>query len=198
VRYFAVLLTTLALAGCGAGDQPPAETPPAAEEERIAGEPLSYWRGGLTNADPEVRRVTAMGLGGLGVEALSLVPDIIATLGDDSPEVVVAARQALLDIGEPARPAVLEALANDANETVRAHLARALREVRPTTPDIVTALADALGSDEAWQVRFRAAESLGEIGPDASAAEDRLRAALQDQDANVQAAATAALERLQN
>jgi len=199
VRYSTMLATTIILAGCGAGEQPrAADTPPAAVEELVAGQPLSYWREGLTHTDSEVRRVTALGLGGLGREALPLLPDVIACLADDAPEVVTTAREALLAVGAPALPGILEALASHENEAVRAQLARTLREVRPTTPEIVTALGEAVAGDDSWQVRFRAAESLGEIGPDAAAAEAVLRAALEDEDGNVQTAARAALQRLQN
>lgn len=196
VRMRILLATTLLLAACGAGEQPPAESAPATEEVEIAGQGLDYWRAGLTSSDAETRRITALGLGMLGAEAVPLVPDIIARLGDDVPEVATTARQALLAIGEPALEDMLEALASSEDRVVRAAVARTLAEYRPVTPAIVAALGEAAVSDEAWQVRFRAVEALGQIGPEARAAEAQVSAALQDEDANVQAAAAAALERL--
>jgi HEAT repeat protein len=65
-----------------------------------------------------------------------------------------------------------------------------------TAPKSVPVLVKALGDSEAM-ARRHAAESLGRLGPLAKPAVPALKAALKDPDDDVQAAAAAALERIE-
>jgi HEAT repeat protein len=64
---------------------------------------------------PETAHLAAKLLGGLGPAAKDAVPALVANLGDPDARVSNAARRALAEIGEPAVPALLEALRRSKN-----------------------------------------------------------------------------------
>jgi HEAT repeat protein len=141
----------------------------------------------LGDSDSAVRAVSAEALGAIGDP--QAVPALIVALGDWgdwwSENVRRAAAEALVRIGAPAVPALIQAL-GDRSENVRRAAAEAL--VRIGAP-AVPALIQALGDDE-FRVRRAAAEALVRIGAPAVPA---LIQALGDRSENVRRAAAEAL-----
>ena len=88
------------------------------------------------------------------------VSGFIAALGDGNGLVRQRAREALVDVGQPAVPALLTALVSS-HEQVRWEAAKALSEIAApeSAPGLVTALAD-----REFSVRWIAAEGLVAIG----------------------------------
>lgn len=130
----------------------------------------------LTDADEPTRCAAALALGQLG--AAGLAPALVARLADDSGWVRDSAADALALIGEPALPALLDALA-DVRDGVRVRAAGALRRCLlalypgPDGPDInhlpathaaaITAMFRSL-NDPSRLVRHNAYEALDRLG----------------------------------
>jgi len=137
------------------------------------------------NADGEKLRIAAIqAIGAFGADAVSAVPDLLAALKDDDPEVRWFAARAIGAVGPRAReavPALIVLLQSSTRltrtrdssladvmphppATLQAIAAKALgkigSEARAAVPSLVKAM-----DDREIMVRIAAAEALGEIGP---------------------------------
>jgi HEAT repeat protein len=122
------------------------------------------------------------------------IAPIIEKLIDNNARVRLEAHDALVSIGSPAVPALIEVLKNpDCN--IRWRAAWVLGDMASEANAAVGALAEAL-QDEDAQVRMYAALALGEIGKAAKLAVPPLMAALQDREEYVRIYAASALRRL--
>jgi HEAT repeat protein len=112
----------------------------------------------LSDSDPDVRACAALGLGTLA--ALNAVAPLVHLLGDKSAYVGRIAGNALIQIGQPAAPALIEAL-RSASSAVRAGAARAL--ITLECHDAIPALFAVL-DDESALVTHYAEEALWRMG----------------------------------
>ena len=96
-------------------------------------------------------------------------------------EVRVDAAEALGQIGPAAIMALIQALKDKGDSSVRYWPAKALAQIGPKAKAAVPALAQALKDEDEW-VRANAAEALGRIGPEAKAAVPALIQALKNED----------------
>ena len=110
----------------------------------------------------------ATGAAAVAQEATSLthegktIQEWIADLADEEPYISEEAADALQEIGEPAVPALIEALASE-DVRVRRSVAQILGKIGAVTPDIVPALIEALKDGDA-EVRENAAQALARMG----------------------------------
>ncbi|WP_165394723.1 HEAT repeat domain-containing protein [Methanofollis fontis] len=132
----------------------------------------------LRDGDTGVRWKAAEALGEIG--GLAAVPPLITALGDDEGEVREAAASALAGIGAPAAGPLVDAL------RVRERWFGAVDALRGMGDAARPALLAALERRNRW-VRIGAAMILGEAGDERGV--DALVAALEDDDAEVRAAA---------
>jgi HEAT repeat protein len=156
----------------------------------------------LKHADPEIRIWSAIGLGRMGSRAKAAIPALIECLTDEKMILLPggciysahpdhSAATALVNIGEPALPALIGAL--DAKQaSVRRHAADALWYFGPKAKPAVESLIRRLRDPEA-EVRCKAANALGWIAPDGKEAVPSLEELLKDRNSNVRRAAAAAL-----
>ncbi len=138
-------------------------------------------------------RGAAYGLAEIGLPA---VPGLLAVLREAGPHGRKLAAFALGEIAGTG-PEVTEALCQatgDAAAAVRINAVEALG-LKPATPAGIAALSRAI-RDEDPQVRFSAALSLAQLGPDAEAAVPALEGALTDENRYVPGYAVEALERI--
>jgi PKD repeat protein len=114
---------------------------------------------------------------------------LIRALGDEDGSVQWSARDALIEIGEPAIEPLIQAL-NDEDWVIRWGARDALAGIgKPAVEPLIQAL-----KDENYNVRQYAAEALGNIGD--KRAIEPLTQALNDEDENVRYAAERALEKI--
>jgi HEAT repeat protein len=114
----------------------------------------------LSDLDPDVRACAAMGLGALA--APEAVVPLTRLLADESVYVARIAGNALIQIGEPAVPALIGAL-NSESSAARAGAARALIPLAASGHDAIPALFAAL-DDESALVTYYAEEALERMG----------------------------------
>ncbi|MBI1924377.1 HEAT repeat domain-containing protein [Candidatus Poribacteria bacterium] len=112
----------------------------------------------LNDSRAEIRRAAIVELSRSG--GPTAIPGLVAALGDPSEQVSAVAISALVKIGKPAVPALIEAFRKQ-NPVVRTHAAMALGRIG--NPDAVPALIEAL-SDDDQQVSREALGALLEIG----------------------------------
>jgi HEAT repeat protein len=122
------------------------------------------------------------------------VAPLIEKLTDNDFQVRHDAANAIVKIGSPAVPALIEALKNE-NKQVRWRAASALGAIGTEASAAVPALITTL-QDEDEYIRRIAAYALGKIGPQASAAVPELLDALQDSDRNLRLVAAYALGKI--
>ncbi|MFN6571135.1 HEAT repeat domain-containing protein [Dendronalium sp. ChiSLP03b] len=122
------------------------------------------------------------------------ISPIVEKLIDNNARVRLEAHDALVSIGSPAVPALIDVLKNP-DFNIRWRAAWVLGDMASEANLAVGALAEAL-QDEDAQVRMYAALALGEIGKAAKPAVPTLMAALQDKEEYVRIYAAAALRRL--
>jgi len=91
-----------------------------------------------------------------------VLPVLKTAILDESPKIRAAAAQSLGNLESVAAVPELMRAMNDSDMWVRYYAARALGQIR--SPDSIDALAAALRSDSANQVRIAAADALGAIG----------------------------------
>jgi HEAT repeat protein len=106
-----------------------------------------------------------------GSSDMTLPPELVSALQDESAEVRAAAARALARFGmdlDPVIPALLAMLERD-ETTVQKACAEALEAAWPTTPALVPTLMEFLECRDRG-ARFHAAQLLGRIGPEANAA----------------------------
>jgi hypothetical protein len=145
----------------------------------------------LKNPDSQERRVAAIALGRIGLDARAAVPALAAALKDSVWEVRDQAASALGKIGPDAVPELVTALKNS-DSNVRITAALALGQIGP---DAVSALATAL-KDSDRGVRYYAALALGAIGPDAGDAVPALTALISDPNVDVRESAATAIKKI--
>ena len=124
----------------------------------------------------------------------SQIAPLIEKLTDNDFQLHHDAADAIVKIGSPAVPALIEAL-KDENRQVRWRAASALGEIGPEASPAVPSLIDTL-QDEDGYVRRIAAYALGKIGSAAVTAVPQLTGALQAQDRNLRLVATYALGKI--
>ena len=150
-------------------------------------------------------------LGKIGVNAKGAVP-MLLTLHDNDGRVSQAAAEALGEIGPAANsaiPALVEALSARDDRT-RVSAAVAIRKIGGDVICTIPVLDNALAVSEIWcywskfaglrlgaDLRRRAADALGELGPVAKAGVPGLKAALKDDFVTVRDAAQDALRRIE-
>jgi HEAT repeat protein len=154
-------------------------------------------RGKLQCREPTIRRRAAYALSQIDPgEATKSIPELVEPLQDRAPQLRARVALALAHMGSAAREAIpaLTEMLDDRNPRARAGAARALGsmgvEAAATIPKLIELLKDVNPP-----VRALAALALGLLGPGAKAASAPLnRVASMDEDAEVRAAAGAALE----
>lgn len=130
-------------------------------------------------------------------------PDTIhlltASLADEKDRVAAYAAQSIAAIGEPAVPALIEALKSEKSR-VRVRAAEAFALMGPATGKSAEAaqsfLISALGSDKEWEVRSLSAAALGALGSTPEKVVSALEAALRDDHEIVRLNAGDALKKL--
>jgi HEAT repeat protein len=154
----------------------------------------------LRDRDPFVRWGAARALGRMalkGEAAGKAVAGLAPLLKDDNADARLGAAAALQRYGAAARGAVAElsAAVKEGDDEVRLRAIAALAAIGPEAgKDAVAALVKALQAGEP-DVRAAAAGALGQVAPGDKAAREALRKALDDPDAEVRGAASAALLR---
>jgi len=174
----------------------------AADAIRVSGQDVP-------DAEKTIRGVIAAVYGDpTGPEAVGAVPVLIDALTEEDEQIRLGALSALLEIGRPAIPHLIEAIGHD-SVIVRSEAARilvsidrdidddpsrvkwsayAIPEVACSVPYLVSNL-----KDQHQDVRRSAASALGEIGPPAKSATTALIRALKDDDMGVRSAVARAL-----
>jgi HEAT repeat protein len=140
-----------------------------------------------------VRAAAVAALGRMGADGSKAVSAMAASLSDVHTR--KSGAWALNQLGEdalPAAPALVDAF--DANERRRMVVAAALRRLGP---DALADLRQGLHRDSRWH-RIGCAETLAEMGPSASGAEQALRELLFDRRKDVREAGQEALEAVTN
>lgn len=139
-----------------------------------------------------VRRRAALTLALFGPQAQHAAPDLVGLLADPYGDVHDAAEKALMQIGDPAIPALAAGLKSSASGN---------REVVMTTlgrmgPKAVPILIVRLQKDDNAFIRVSAAEALGLVQPASSDVQEALIRALSDLEENVRGAAADSLGQL--
>jgi HEAT repeat protein len=132
---------------------------------------------------------------GDGAVAAEEVPLLVKALGDESARVRLDAAEELGLVGPPAAaavPALVKLTEAPADPLLRIAAAKAVARIDAKNKTAVPLLIEAL-EDKAGKVRKMAAESLGDLGPDAHAAVAALLRAAKDSDPTVSWAAIDAL-----
>lgn len=106
--------------------------------------------GGLADLDPNVRAAAVFGLGQRGDPAAA--PALIAALGQQTEYLARLAGDALIQLGAPAVPLLINALQTDLRARVRAYAARALAAIgdRSAIPALFGALEDESALVTGW------------------------------------------------
>ena len=150
----------------------------------------------LDGKDRSLRVNVARTLGHIGADGNTTVRVLVELLRDR--QVRGAAILALGDVERDAKAAIpaLTALLGDPDPGIRLDVADALVKINPEAKDAaIQALAE-LTKDKRWWVRRGAAKSLGKIGSEAKTAIPILTQLLNDPEADVQKAASEALEKI--
>lgn len=155
----------------------------------------------LADPEPELRREALFALGSIGPAAAQATEQIAAKLTDDDQEVRYAACYALGKIGPAAQAAMpqLRTAVKTDDEFMEMAVVWAALKISPkdvelqqqAVPHLIKGL-----KDIRVHVRLECANLLGELGDVAKPAVAALQEALQDENEDVRAAASAALERL--
>jgi HEAT repeats/HEAT repeat len=190
-RWHLVLVSTLALGGCGQSSLPPGEKPPTPT--------LAEWSNDLKSSDEKTRWTAAYVLGDMGRQARPALPALAAALNDPSWVVRCQVVESLVYIdpqGEQVVGPLVEAL-HDPEPRVRAEVAKALARLGPAAGPAVRELTNRL-KDDVCEVRVHAANALGSIGSAADVARPHLRiVASNDDEPAVREAAAEALRRIE-
>ena len=143
---------------------------------------------GLSNENPQIREMSVWTLSEIETPAERIVPAIISSLTDSDETIRVIGSVALQNLGEPAVPYLIDALAAPAAE-IRLNAAYALGEIGTSLDTIIPALIDTL-TDPEWNVRRLVVRALVRIG---TPAVDSLIQALNSPDQDLRRMAERAL-----
>jgi HEAT repeat protein len=145
----------------------------------------------LGDQEADIRALAAETLGKLGVEAAKTIPNLAERLGDPDFKVAAAARRALVQIGDEARPALARIVVSG-NDDARDNALRGLVEIgEASIPDLV----EAAKAHEAG-VRRAVLESLIVMKPPPIVVLETYRRALADKDTSVRDVAARAIQNL--
>lgn len=151
----------------------------------------------LDDADDSVRAQALGTLRQVGAEPKALFPAMIKVLKKKDDPLHAAAAQVVFQVGPEAVGEIVAFLKNEDAPALRLTCLQTLAMVGPPAKEAVDVLTKAL-TDPAPRARMAAARALGNIGPDAKTAVGPLfKAARNDDDANVQKVARAALAQIQ-
>ena len=159
------------------------------------------------DSDAEARHQAALALAKMAPASGAAVPALARALSDEQPVVRMNAALALMRLrteARPAIPALIEAMGDKANDTnlkqfhctIQEMAALALGRASTGSSEGVPALTAALKAARTPEMRRSVARALGEVGPPARPAVPLLRALLKEDDSDVRAAATEALEKI--
>lgn len=143
---------------------------------------------GVSDENPQIREMSAWTLSEIKKPADRIVPALISVLTDPDENIRVVGSVALQNIGEPAVPYLIDALAAEAAE-IRLNAAYALGEIRTPLDTILPALINTL-TDPEWNVRRLVVRALATIG---TPAVDSLIVALNSPNADLRRMAERAL-----
>ncbi len=123
----------------------------------------------LRSTDPEIRQAAIRGLGRIGPDASSALPDLLIALHDPSSSIAAEAAWALGKIQSPDRHVIdeLTSALDHENGEVRRYAAYALSLYGRQASSAVPALTNRLRDEH---MRYMAARALGEMGSDANGA----------------------------
>jgi HEAT repeat protein len=186
MRHQRTALALAALLACGLA--PRASAAPIDNDPEYKGRPLSAWLKDLDSRDADARVAALKAVAALGPAAAAATPALIEALGDRSAYVRRLAADALGAIGPDARAAAvpLARLATDPDDRLRWAAGEALGRLGPEA-------VNAALTDKDKRARRGAVRLLGDLGPDARSFAAALKKLLADPDAEVRAAAAAAL-----
>jgi HEAT repeat protein len=111
------------------------QAPVKSREVSSSNKQLREWIAELKAPAPQTRNAAAYEIGGLGPEAVSAVPALIAALDDPEPSVRFPVTVALGEIGPAAKAAVprlQQMMAEEVNDEIAASAKRALRRIDPS------------------------------------------------------------------
>ncbi|HEY2881113.1 MAG TPA: HEAT repeat domain-containing protein [Pirellulales bacterium] len=193
-----------------------------------SGNPTAKLETQLQDSDVELRRAAVRAIEQQANRDIALLPALTKSVADGDSEVRRLSIEALVKMGpsaQSAEPALVKAL-DDPELPVRLQAALAVQKLDPKSRSFVPVLdkqirsgdgrliltIGAMGKDAAWAVpalmallthespklKVLAAQTLGQIGPMASEAKPALQIAARDSNRAVQAAAQAALEKIQS
>jgi len=149
----------------------------------------------LKDKSPRIRWTAAQGLSQMGTNARAAVPALAEALKDKHTTVRDNASFALINIGPDGYPPLFKSLSiKDSNyrQNVLQNLVNRRAGDKDAVPVLITCL-----KDKNAQVRWLACQLLGNIGPDARAAVQALKAASNDSNQTVRQQAQAALKRIE-
>jgi len=148
----------------------------------------------LSDAHPNVRRLSAEALGKIGPNAREAIPLLTAALRDDNPQIRQSLAEALGKIGRGSESPIsgLTIALDDGVVNVRRSAVQALAKVGPQAVPVLT---KALEDDDV-DVRQLAADGLGRLGQAAISSSAALVATLRDSYEDVRSSAADALERI--
>jgi HEAT repeat protein len=164
---------------------------------RIGGdsEAAALFQAALVDPDEDIRKMAVLRLGGLGATASPAVPSLVKSLDDESAVVRKYAAQSLGRLALHASSATgpLAKALGDPDEQVRRAAAQSLVTIGQPSVDPLVAQLKAADPN----TRLLALAALGGLGPVAKPAIPAVRKLLDDQNPQVQTAATTILEVLQ-
>jgi HEAT repeat protein len=148
----------------------------------------------LKGWDAKTRLTAVDRLGDMGSEGVAAVPHLVHALRKGDDEMRIVTTMALGRMGKDALPPLLKAM-DDSDPSVRHHAVWAVGLMGPEAAEPAGAAVVGLLGDANEDVRRKAAESLGRMGPDVKDAVPALAKALGDSSEDVQLAAVDALGR---
>jgi HEAT repeat protein len=126
---------------------------------------VSLLAAALGSRQTRVRRAAARGLADLKPPVALVLPGVREAMRSADMETAANAAEALGSLGEPAVPALVDALKI---ERIRPSVARILGRLGPAAKQAVPALAEIVRRDDRVPARCEALMALGAIGPDAA------------------------------
>ena len=165
--------------------------------QEFLGRGAQEWVAQLRDSPDDSERFAAVSaLTSLGPQSDGVSEALIGALADESALVRTGASRALGGFGARVAPALLEALANDPREGIRAGVAPILGNYVGDDDAVTPALAEALGNDQDPGVRTAAARGLSVAGVEAAGAVPALIDALRDEATDVRQWSALALGRI--